>query len=153
MGIGGAGCSGALDAPEVIGPSAVSAAYLDQVVEIMRANSINRLRIDWAAFDASVDRAASNAQTVADTYPAILVALRLLNDGHSSFHTREGNFLFVPIRNCTAPSAARPVLPSNIGYVRVRWFSGVRQLHPAGRDDRRRGAMALRAVTWILTGQ
>lgn len=126
MMLGGASCSGLVDADTTsqVPPAAIAAAYLDQVIGIMRTNSMNRLRIDWTAFERAVHGAAGNAQTVADTYPAIRVALGLLSDGHSSFRTREGNVLFVPVLSCSAPSAARPVLPATIGYVRVRAFSG-----------------------------
>ncbi len=44
----------------------------------MKANSVNRLAIDWTGFRSQVLAAAASAQTVADTYPAITVALGLL---------------------------------------------------------------------------
>ena len=99
-------------------------AYLDQLIGLMQANSINRLTIDWNNFRVTVIREASGAQTVADTYPAIRLALRLLGDGHSSFRTATGALISAPIRSCFAQSAGTPTVPGTIGYVKVAGFSG-----------------------------
>jgi carboxyl-terminal processing protease len=62
-------------------------AHLEQLIGVMQEHSINRLTIDWTMFRASVFGQASAAQTIADTYPAIRVALGLLGDGHSSYRS------------------------------------------------------------------
>jgi Peptidase family S41 len=101
--------------------------YLQQIVSIMEANSVNRLRIDWADFKAQVLQRANGALTIEATYPAISLALGLLNDHHSFFQTATGGAVANPnALRCTALVPAAPVsqlLPTEIGYVRVSQFS------------------------------
>jgi hypothetical protein len=98
--------------------------YLDELVGIMRSNSINRLKIDWDAFRTDVLAAADGAQRVWDTYPAIYVALSLLGDGHSSFVTPTGQWISAPNRTCLVEEESTPPLPDAIGYVKVPTFGG-----------------------------
>lgn len=121
------GCGSDVASPDTgsVRPSPQAQAYLDEVVGIMKANSINRLVIDWNSFTADVQSAAANAQTIAETYPAIRVALGLLGDGHSSFRTAQGTWLSESNRTCTAPPIGDiTTRPTDIGYVRVRSFGG-----------------------------
>lgn len=109
--------------PRPISP--VASAYLAEVVDVMQRGSINRFSIDWAQFRAKVAEAASGAQSISDTYPAIRVALSLLADDHSVYVTRNGAYLSASTKSCIAPPVtARPTLPASVGYVRVRAFSG-----------------------------
>jgi carboxyl-terminal processing protease len=120
-----AGCGEGRKAPTA--PSAISPvaqAYLDELIAIMEAHSINRLKIDWSAFRTSVVTAAGAAQTIEDTFPAIVTALTLLGDGHSFYRARRGTAMSGPRRPCGAPGSAVPTLPGNVGYVRVGSFSG-----------------------------
>ena len=98
--------------------------HLTEIVDIMQANSIKRLTIDWKAFRDSVFKTANNAQTVPDTYLAIFVALSLLQDGHSLYRPVAGTTISAPVRTCVASGATTPTLPANIGYVKVGAFSG-----------------------------
>jgi hypothetical protein len=121
------GCSSDREAGTPTAPTVISAlarAYLEELVGIMQASSINRLTIDWNDFRTSVFNRAGAAQYIPDTYPAITFALGLLGDGHSSFRTPNGSVLSVGNRTCTAPQAGTPTLPTTIGYVRVTTFSG-----------------------------
>jgi C-terminal processing protease CtpA/Prc len=96
------------------------------MIGFMQANSINRLTIDWTMFRSRVFDQASSAQTIADTYPAIRVALGLLGDGHSSYRNGTGTVITVPNRSCSAPGfSSTPTLPSTVGYVRVGPFADV----------------------------
>jgi carboxyl-terminal processing protease len=81
-----AACSGDPSGPrERMSPEA--RAYLDAALDIMEENSIHRARIDWPELrERAVDHAGA-AQTTAETYPAIRVAIRGLGDGHSLFTT------------------------------------------------------------------
>src|SRR5688572_20773930 len=105
-------------------PTSDPRAYLEQLIGVMQANSINRLTIDWTMFRASVLGQSSSAQTIADTYPAIRAALGLLGDGHSSYRSAAGTVIFVPNRTCSASGAGTPTLPPTVGYVKVGSFSG-----------------------------
>jgi len=91
----------------------------------MQANSINRFKIDWSSFRATVLAEAASAQTIRDTYPAIRTALRLLGDGHSHVQVPGGaGILYVPLRSCATAPAATPTVPATVGYVRVASFTG-----------------------------
>jgi carboxyl-terminal processing protease len=94
------------------------------VMDLMQANSINRLTIDWTAFRASVLRVAGASQTIADLNPAIREAITLLRDGHSSYRSAAGTTIFVGLRSCSAPSLVAVTPPANIGTVAVGAFSG-----------------------------
>jgi C-terminal processing protease CtpA/Prc len=61
---------------------------------------------------------------VAQTYPAIRLAIRLLGDGHSSFQDPTGFVVSFGGRGCVAPGATTPTLPGRIGYVKVGAFAG-----------------------------
>ena len=106
------------------GMSTQARTYLEGLVGLMQANSINRLTIDWPAFRNTVFSVTPNAQTTVDTYPAITEALRLLGDGHSTFRTPTGSVLFVPTRTCRTTGTGNTAVPATIGYVRVGSFSG-----------------------------
>jgi len=99
-------------------------AYLDELIGLMQAHSINRLTIAWSTFRANVFDRAAGAQTVSDTYPAIRLALELLGDGHSSFITPTGTVMGAPRRACGPSGTGTPTVPDTIGYVKVTAFSG-----------------------------
>jgi len=100
-------------------------AYLDELIGLIQANSMNRLTIDWNTFRTTVFGQAAGAKTVADTYPAIRSAIGLLGDGHSSFRSPTGLVISAPNRSCAAPTAGPPTFPPTIGYVKVAGFSGI----------------------------
>ena len=95
-------------------------AYLDALLDIMRAYSINTATIDWASFRTEVLTAAGAAQTIPDTYPAIGVALRLLDDSQSYYTGRDGRTIGPPpVGGCQAATPNTSTLPDTIGYVKV----------------------------------
>lgn len=100
--------------------------YLTTVLDLMQANSLHRLTIDWTSFRAKVFQAAQGTQSISELAPAIRLALAQLEDGHSSFRRASGDVLYVPTRTCTTSflNASTPKVPANIGYVRVGAFSG-----------------------------
>lgn len=73
-------------------------------------------------FRAQAFAAAGVAQTIPDTYPAIRVALGLLND-HESFYliSRDGGQIGGVDQSCGGPPAppATPTVPDTVGYVGV----------------------------------
>jgi hypothetical protein len=108
-------------------PPVVSTAvqdYVEQLLTLMQQNSVNRRLIDWATFRATVKARTEGARTVAETYPAIRVALELLADNHSYYIPVSGNWIFVSTLTCAAAEVTVPELPANVGYVRVRAFNG-----------------------------
>ena len=121
-----AGCGGqraSPPAPTSITP--VAQAYLIELIAVMEAHSINRLKIDWTSFRTGVLSAAGTAQTVESTFPAIQVALNLLGDGHSSYQPARGGLrLGAPRRSCRGQDVGTPAIPADVAFVRVGGFSG-----------------------------
>lgn len=109
-------------------PTTISTAarnHLEQVLAIMQGNSINRNKIDWTAFRSDVFGVAGAAQQTSDLIPAVRRAVQLLGDGHTSYRSAAGTFVFVSTRTCGPTPQVLPVeVPSSIGYVRVTGFSG-----------------------------
>ena len=124
----GGSCQGSTPAtptPPTIGaPSAAVTQYLNNIIDLMRTNSINRLTIDWQAFRAEVFREAGAAQAITDLNPAIRLAITMLRDGHSSYRSAAGATIFVSLRSCAPAPPATLTAPANIGTVRVTGFSG-----------------------------
>lgn len=110
-------CSGESTGPG--GNNSTGMQHLTQIVDIMQANSLHRLTIDWTKFRDSVFRTSKNSETIPDTYLAIFVALQLLGDGHSQYRPVSGAVIMAPTRSCFVSGGTRPALPANIGYVRV----------------------------------
>lgn len=123
----GAACQASTPAsptPAAASPSAAAATYLNSIIDLARANSINRQTIDWTAYRNAVFAEAGSAQTIAELAPAIRVAITLLRDGHSSYRPVSGSTIFVSLRSCSAPSPVPLSVPANIGSVAVGGFSG-----------------------------
>ncbi len=110
---------------QVPGASRLASDYLNELVNTMQVNSINRGRINLVDFRAQVFQRAAGAQTIRDLYPAISLALGLLEDHHSFYQAAggSGGIGNPSIPNCSAAPAAAPVLPADLGYVRVTAFS------------------------------
>jgi carboxyl-terminal processing protease len=135
-------------------PSAPAAAYLDELIGLMQAHSINRLTIDWSAFRTKVFDAAAGAQTIPATYGAIQVALDGLGDGHSLYYASTGSVIGATRRiGCGRSSPAAPALPEDIGYVKVPAFSGTAEAATALATDLQRAIMAADkadTIGWIV---
>jgi hypothetical protein len=138
---GGSNRTSTAPAPTTI---ARGAQYLNSILAIMEQNSVNRETIDWAAFRAHVLAAAPDPQTIPDTFPAIRVALGLLND-HHSFYIKAGgkSSILNPSfpTGCGIPDVPDPSVPSDIGYVRIPAFgepTGGEQFAAAIQDEIRR---------------
>jgi carboxyl-terminal processing protease len=140
--------------PTTAAPSEQARAYLDELIGLMQAHSINRLTIDWPAFRTKVLAGAAGAQSIRDTYPAIQVALDALGDGHSVYYASTGTRLGAARRvACGGFGAGTPVLPDGIGYVRVPAFSGTAEEATALANDLQRTIMSVDKadlVGWIV---
>jgi len=119
--LGATSCGGSPYSPPAP-TSTTGQMYLSLVMDIMQANSVNRLRIDWTGFRAQVSGAAGGAATIAETYPAIGVALGLLDDHHSFYLRADGiNGISNPRfpTGCNVAQIPTPSVPDDIGYVRI----------------------------------
>jgi hypothetical protein len=127
--------------------SAEARAYLEEVLGLLQAHSMNRLILDWTDFRSTLFAQASGAQTTAATHPAIGLAVARLGDRHSTFRGPNG-FVHTPRAvTCVAPAAGTATVPATVGYLRVPAFAGIgdpatafaeglqRQIMAADRDD------------------
>jgi carboxyl-terminal processing protease len=107
--------------------SAEARAHLEEVLQLMQQWSVNRKTINWESFTQRVYEAARNAQTVEDTYPAIQLALTLLEDQHSQYYTADRTLFRGdnPV-TCQENYPVPQVSMNNpaIGYVKVPPFGG-----------------------------
>src|SRR5438046_771111 len=140
---------------QVPGASRLASDYANELVNTMQQNSINRSRIDWADFRAQVFQRASRAQTIVDLYPAITLALGLLDDHHSFYQAVGGGGLGNPNgRRCSAVTAAAPAVPTDIGYVRIGSFgiavAGADRIFADSIQDQIRRRDAANLAGWIV---
>lgn len=116
--------------PELLKLNPTIEAYLNELIGIMQANSINRKNIDWADFRKNVLETAMGAQDVNDikTSEAIYVALTQLKDSHSYFINSKGAYtLGADNPTCNGVTPIMPAADKEIGYVKVGGFSGTQQ--------------------------
>jgi carboxyl-terminal processing protease len=74
-------CSVAQESPE--GISAAARTYLEQALDLMQKNALNKSSIDWPLLRGETLTRANHSKTTADTYPAITFALTQLKERHS----------------------------------------------------------------------
>mgnify|MGYP006282857469 FL=1 len=98
--------------------------FLNEVVDIMENNSINRNNIDWADFRSQVLNSGMTAQSINQTDDALELALQLLGDNHSFIRRQNGRVVSGAAINCQQSNVPAPNLPDNVGYIRVSSFSG-----------------------------
>jgi hypothetical protein len=58
-------------------------AYLEHALDLLQARHINRDRVDWPTVRATALATAAHAQTTADTYPALRMAIAELGEKHT----------------------------------------------------------------------
>lgn len=108
---------------EGVATSQIATDYLEEILEIMQTYSIHQHTIDWDIFRNKVFNEAEAAQTIEDTYPAIRLALSMLEDQHSIYVTAEGR----PIsdtKNCPSSLAIAVPEDEEVGYIKVSAFFG-----------------------------
>jgi carboxyl-terminal processing protease len=74
-------CSSAQESPEGISPAVRT--YLEQALDVMQQNALNKSSIDWPNLRKETLARASHAKATADTYAAITFALTQLKEHHS----------------------------------------------------------------------
>jgi carboxyl-terminal processing protease len=99
--------------------------FFTQLIDIVEQNSINRRDIDWTDYKTKVWARVGGAQTVPESEPAMILALALLKDNHSTIIVNNKRGLYGGI-GCQALSALTPFTfaEPNIGYVKVEGFNG-----------------------------
>lgn len=100
-------------------------AFFTKLIQIVEQNSINRREIDWADYKAKVWAKVGNTQTVPESESAMVLALALLKDNHSTIIVDNKRSLYGGT-GCQGLPALTPFTfaEPNIGYVKVESFTG-----------------------------
>ena len=102
--------------------SAVSKSYIDEVINLLQNNSINKNKINWEDFRNDVYRHAKGSKTIENTYPSITYAISKLEDNHSYFaanNVSQDSSDLAPL-----PILHDEIVPENIGYIRLGFCMG-----------------------------
>lgn len=107
--------------------------YLDSAISALRANHVNRDKVDWPALEAAARRLAKDADTTSETWPAIRHVIAALGEKHTSFDAPSSKKAASTPPATDKPRALPEVarLNDKFGYVRVTQFAGSRE---AGRN-------------------
>jgi hypothetical protein len=103
-------------APQI---SAEAAAYLEAALEVMQANGLNRLSVDWEKQRAQAAWMAGAAQTPADTYHVIRNVLFAAGGRHSFFLAPEEAAAWDQVTAADTPAPRAKLLLERLGYVAV----------------------------------
>jgi len=95
-------------------------AYINEVVTLLKAKSVNRKNIDWDKFKASVLKHAEKAVSIQDAYPSVEYAVTQLHDHHSYFAAANNN----EDSEKAPPTLTDETVPSDIGYIRIPYCMG-----------------------------
>ncbi len=96
--------------------------YLNEVIDLLEKNSINKNAIDWKDLRKDIFKKAQHAKSIEDTYPVITYAVTKLNDHHSYFKSineAQSNTNDKPL-----PELTNEQTPDDIGYIRVPFCIG-----------------------------
>lgn len=97
--------------------------YLNDAMDILEENSINKSTINWDKLRSEVQGKGKNAKTIKETHPAIRYALSQLNDKHSTFMTAE-EYKNFNRPDLTIPEIKTVLYNNDIGYLRIPGFRG-----------------------------
>lgn len=96
--------------------------YLNELLDLLEANSVKRKEIDWKMFRQDVLRHGKDCRTIPECYPTAQYAVAKLEDHHSYFSSAVGT------REIEAeqplPVYTDEVTPSSVGYIRVNYCVG-----------------------------
>lgn len=95
--------------------------YLNQMVDYMEQNHVNRKSIDWGALRLAVQQKGTAAANTDDTKESVLLALEMVNDQTSFLITRLGEPLTFSTP-CTDTAAPEVTVPDGIGYIKIPSF-------------------------------
>lgn len=100
--------------------------YLNQIVDLLRDNSVRRHLVDWDDLRETVMRKADGAEWIVDTHPAIRLAFGRLWKSYNAVRTPEGRVILSAEVSCFDANgmirASR--LPTSVGYIKVQDFVG-----------------------------
>ena len=98
--------------------------WLNNMLDIMEANSVNRKVIDWPTFRGNVLDAARGKERKDELDEVLRNAISLLGDNHSFIVKPSGQLLFGPSNLDCFSRSVSVVDIENVGYIKVPGFSG-----------------------------
>ena len=98
--------------------------YLNDAVDVMMKNSINKNSIDWVKFKSDVLKRGKDAKNIRETYPAIRFALKQLGGHHSRFW-EPGELGMRLSADQPVPEIKSELINGNIGYIQIPGFMGI----------------------------
>jgi carboxyl-terminal processing protease len=93
--------------------------YLRQFVSKLREYRVDRDDMDWGQVESKTLAAAAGAQTLADAYPAIRVALVEIRDPWAMYRSASGQVVGPDQPRCVRTNATAPVVPGDVGYLKA----------------------------------
>lgn len=99
--------------------------YLNELLVIMKTNSINKSTIDWVKLEKDVKAKASGFNSIAEIGIAIQYAISSLKDGHTTYTAANGKVFSGFVGQCAPLQIGLVDVPTDkIGYIRIQTFSG-----------------------------
>lgn len=96
--------------------------YLNELVDVMKNNHINKATINWDDLRTQVLQKGAGAATISAANDAVLLALELLDDRSSFVLTATGAIIEYKVP-CEDEAAPEPTVPADIGYVLIPPYS------------------------------
>jgi len=128
--------------------------YLQQFVDKLREFRVGRDDVDWKQVESRTLAAAAGAQSIADAYPAIRVALVEIHDPWAMYRSASGQVVGPDQPRCLRTNATTPSVPLDVGYLKVtptpnRGIRAEREAAVAVRTALKKGDTD-GAVHWII---
>lgn len=96
--------------------------YVNRTIDIMQANSLYRKSLAWSDIRSASLAELGTAPNSRGIDGALKMALRMLGDHHSFITKANGEMIFGDSlsRSCAAPGEAKPSLPEDVGYIKIK---------------------------------
>lgn len=99
--------------------------YLNELLTIMKNNSINKSTIDWVKLEKDVKAKALGFNSIAEIGIAIQYAVSSLKDDHTTYTAANGKVFSGFVGQCAPLQIGLVEVPTDkIGYIRIQTFSG-----------------------------
>jgi carboxyl-terminal processing protease len=101
--------------------------FLQKFIDVAKKNPINKDSVEWKSLQSKVFEIAKNAQTPEDTYEAIRLGIKMINNGHSFLMTAKESIEWKnDEKNDTIVKMPVPTpygkITNSVGYINLPWF-------------------------------
>lgn len=103
-------------------PQASVEEYLNQLLDYMEQNHVNRKSIDWPTLRAAVQQKGKSASRIYEADESIILAFELLND-KTSFLLKTNGQALTYTTACEDTAPPEVTVPADIGYIKIPAFS------------------------------